>query len=318
MRFPILRRFCSFRIAAGVVLCNILHDYSAFSVSTIDRFFQQTLKAFAREIGHFSSYAIELDRNSLIKESVDRFLDSLTESETHSRSLEWMTRKTLSQLEDGEGFRLEATLRKIAERFNSEEFRVSVESSGTDEAYLYSDERLRLLEEGCDEILGRYSDAVKSSVERISGEFEAAGIDPYDTSRHFMSTNLKKYSSIEQGSLIPMISDSFRRNLADVSLWFPKAKKQLEEMVTGQMLKETAAFLQLFDLEYKIYNTAVYLKKQIYGFAIANELYSGFKEILKEKNVLTIDQTNTLLRQIIFQSQRMLLQQILHHLPQEE
>ena len=45
---------------ARELLCRILHDYSAFSVSTIDRFFQQTLKAFSREIGQFSSYQVEL------------------------------------------------------------------------------------------------------------------------------------------------------------------------------------------------------------------------------------------------------------------
>jgi ATP-dependent exoDNAse (exonuclease V) beta subunit len=60
--------------AAEVLLCNILHDYSAFAVSTIDRFFQQTLKAFSREIGHFASYQVELDRNSLVEEAVDRML----------------------------------------------------------------------------------------------------------------------------------------------------------------------------------------------------------------------------------------------------
>ena len=32
-------------------LSAILNDYSAFAVSTIDRFFQQTLRAFSREIG---------------------------------------------------------------------------------------------------------------------------------------------------------------------------------------------------------------------------------------------------------------------------
>ena len=46
------------------------------------------------------TYSIELDKGSLVRESVDRFLDSLTENEEHSRSLEWMTRKTLSQLEE--------------------------------------------------------------------------------------------------------------------------------------------------------------------------------------------------------------------------
>ena len=41
------------------------------------------------------------------------------------------------------------------------------------------------------------------------------------------------------------------------------------------------------------------LRNQVYGFAVANDLYEGFKAILKEKNVLTIDQTNKILRNII-------------------
>ena len=49
---------------AQEVLHGILHDYSAFAVSTIDRFFQQTLRAFSREIGQFASYQVELDRDS--------------------------------------------------------------------------------------------------------------------------------------------------------------------------------------------------------------------------------------------------------------
>ena len=60
---------------SAAVLRDILHDYSAFAVSTIDRFFQQTLKAFSREIGQFASYQVELYKESLVAESVDRVLD---------------------------------------------------------------------------------------------------------------------------------------------------------------------------------------------------------------------------------------------------
>ena len=52
-------------------LVNILHDYSAFSVSTIDRFFQRALKAFAREIGQVADYQVELDRDSITQFHTD-------------------------------------------------------------------------------------------------------------------------------------------------------------------------------------------------------------------------------------------------------
>ncbi len=285
--------------AAGTLLCNILHDYSAFAVSTIDRFFQQTLKSFAREIGQFSSYSIELDKGSLVRESVDRLLDSLTETDEHMRSLEWMTRKTLSQLEDGDGYRLDYTLKKIADRFNSEEFRIAVEKSGTDESVLYSDERLDRLEEGCRKIVEDYHDAVSAAVEAVFAAFDAAGLDPFDTSRHFMSSNLKKYFALDKDEPVPMVTDSFRRNASDVTLWYPKAKKYMEGMVTVEIEEAVSAFLSLFDVEYKVCNTARQLRRQIYGFAVANDLYANYHAIMKEKNVLTIDQTNSILRDII-------------------
>ena len=81
---------------AKAVLSDLLHDYSAFAVSTIDRFFQQTLKAFSREIGQFASYQVELDKNSLVAESVDRILDSLTEED--SGLLAWLTDNVLEQI----------------------------------------------------------------------------------------------------------------------------------------------------------------------------------------------------------------------------
>ena len=285
--------------AAETLLCNILHDYSPFAVSTIDRFFQQTLKAFAREIGQFSSYSIELDKGSLVRESVDRLLDSLTESEEHSRSLEWMTSKTLSQLEEGDGYKLDFTLRKIADRFNSEEFRIAVEKAGVDKDILYSDERLNLLEEGCRKIAEEYHDMISGAVRAVNAAFDSAGLDPYDTTRHFMSSNLKKYAELKKDSPVPVPTDSFRRNASDVSLWYPKAKKNLEAMVTDEILTAVSAFLSLFDVEYKVYNTAVQLRKQVYGFAVANDLYASFNALVKEKNVLTIDQTNSILRGII-------------------
>ena len=38
------------RKQAAQILNDILHDYSAFNISTIDRLFQQTMRAFTREI----------------------------------------------------------------------------------------------------------------------------------------------------------------------------------------------------------------------------------------------------------------------------
>ena len=285
--------------ASGMVLCNILHDYSAFAVSTIDRFFQQALKAFAKEIGQFSSYAVELDRDSLIRESVDRFLDMLTDTELHSKSLEWMTRKTLSQLEDGDGYKLDHTLKTVADRFNSEEYRIAVEQSGIEEKELYSDERLKMLEEGCDRISEDYVNRLMGAAREVEDAFADAGLDSYDTSNHFMSRCVRKYLELKPGSDVQDITSAFKERAYDLSKWYSQKNKALKDLVTDRIQDAVGDFVTMFGPEYKAYRTALQLKQHIYGFAVANDLYESFQAILKEKNVLTIDQTNTLLRKII-------------------
>ena len=55
-------------------LLAILHDYGSFGVSTIDRFFQQILRSFARELGQFSAYQVELDKSALVAEAMEEDL----------------------------------------------------------------------------------------------------------------------------------------------------------------------------------------------------------------------------------------------------
>ena len=285
--------------AAGTVLCNILHDYGAFAVSTIDRFFQQTLKAFSKEIGHFASYQVELDRESLIEESVDRVLDSMTGESKDEKKLKWLTDNTISQIEDGEGYKLDFTLKNVAFRLKSEEHRVLIENEHMNEDELYSEEGLKRLSEGCDKVCLDYVKAVRTSALALKKAFADAAIDPDDTSSHFMGKAIVKYSSLKDTAVVPPVTDAFKKNASNPQKWFPKKNGHLADMVTPALVDAAMDFLGKFDNEYKVYNTAILLKAQVYGFGIANELHREFEALMKEKNVMSLDDSNTILKNII-------------------
>lgn len=59
------------------ILKNILHNYSHFSVSTIDSFFTRIVHSFAREIGISYGYQIELNQQKVLDEVIERLLDKL-------------------------------------------------------------------------------------------------------------------------------------------------------------------------------------------------------------------------------------------------
>ena len=169
------------RRRAETVLCDILHDYGAFAVSTIDRFFQQTLKAFSREIGQFATYQVELDRESLVSESVDRVLDSL--SEDNKDLLEWLTQSVMDDLEKGKRYNLENNLKTVAMTLKSDEHRAAVEEYGIDEEKEYSKENLARMKKALSGVMTSFVNEVREAAKAFVGAAGEEGLANEDFSR---------------------------------------------------------------------------------------------------------------------------------------
>ncbi len=282
---------------AETVLSDMLHDYSAFAVSTIDRFFQQTLKAFSREIGQFASYQVELDKDSLVAESVDRILDSLTEED--SGLLSWLTDNVLEQIEQGGRYSMDANLLEMAKRLKSAQRQEVMEKSGVGADKEYPKEKLLEIREICRRIVSDFRTAVKDSARVALDIIEQAGVNPAESNRGFMK-KLYQYSELEDGDAIEALPETFTSKALDHEQWFAKTKAaKLKPLVYPFLEAPLEDFCALFDKEFKVYNTAQILDGQLYGLGVAGELDKAFKELMKEKNVLCIDDSNTILRDII-------------------
>lgn len=282
---------------AGTVLQDILHDYSAFAVSTIDRFFQQTLKAFSREIGQFASYQVELDKDSLVAESVDRILDSLTEED--GSLLPWLTDNVLEQIEQGGRYDMDANLIEMAVRLKSAQRQEALEKAGFDDAYAYTKDKLMEIRHSCRDIISSFRERVKKSARAALEIIEQAGVDPAESNRGFLKL-LYVYDEMDDKDVVEAPKDSFMKKAADSSQWFAKAKANaLLPKVSPFLEAPLEDFCSLWGVDYQVYNTACILDSQIYGLGVAGEIHRTYNEIMKEKNVLSIDDSNTLLRDII-------------------
>jgi len=85
---------------AREILISILHDYTSFRVSTIDKFFQMVMRSFARELGKMSTYNVELDRESALSMGVDRMFSELDDPKNR-RLLEWLIDYSLDAVDKG-------------------------------------------------------------------------------------------------------------------------------------------------------------------------------------------------------------------------
>ena len=86
------------RMEAKEILYSILHDFSRFSVSTIDSFYQKIVRAFARDIGLHSGFDIEIDHTSILATAVDRMISSAASDVTIKN---WLLDFARNNIEEG-------------------------------------------------------------------------------------------------------------------------------------------------------------------------------------------------------------------------
>ena len=281
---------------ASSQLGGILHDYSSFAVSTIDKFFQQTLRAFSREIGQFSSYQVELDKTALVEESVDRILDGLTENDRGL--LDWLTENVKAGLENGNRFNLEPPLKEMAVNLKSTDYADAVLRFKVVEESAYAKEHLKEVRKRCNDLIRTYKKDVEDAARAVLDVLRRHGVDPADSYRGFMRT-LLSYEKPDPRAVVVPPSAAFLDRAGDSDGWFSQAKDHLRQELEGDLEGPLNAFCALFGDRFRQYRTARLIGDQAYTLGIAAELRKAFEEVQKEKNVISIDDSNTILKGII-------------------
>ena len=254
------------------MLTDILCDYGAFSVSTIDHFFQRFLRSFSREVGQFAEYQVELDRDSLVEESVDRVLESLSEGDR--ALLEWLSESATELVSEGERYKVRDALSGFAGGYMSEKYREKAASLGMDKDKAFSEKNLRSLTALCKKICKDYDNGIKAAAAQALCSVEAQA-----KPNKFLLDKLRS------------ISREGAAGIGDIA-----GKKYWEKASEEGVVRGVEAYL---GKPLQIYRTAEILRAQSAVFRVADALDTQFEALLKEKNVLSLDDTNSILRDII-------------------
>ncbi len=111
------------RRTAKQLLISILHDYASFNISTIDHFFQQTMRAFTREIGLQGGYMLEMDQELVLSEAIDNLLAGLEKPESKDL-LSWLLRFAEDKIENGGEWNLRRDIMALSREVFKESFKV--------------------------------------------------------------------------------------------------------------------------------------------------------------------------------------------------
>jgi len=207
----------SLKVKADVIYRKILHDYSRFSVSTIDGFVQKVIRGFAFELGLDSGYSLEMNTDKVKRELTVKLEKLLDEKEN---LLQWVVALALDRINNNKSWNYNDELLKlVSEVFKDKfkDFEIAINSFGA---------------ENTDEVFKRYIDFSKSFIKK----FETTLIELAAAAEQIISESgfgqddfkgksrspLLKFRSIINGNFND--TEKVLKLIDDEENWFPKGK----------------------------------------------------------------------------------------------
>lgn len=285
------------RARARSVLIAILHDYSTFNISTIDRFFQQTMRAFTREIGLQGGYGIEMDQELVLGEAVDRLLAELDRPENKDL-LGWLLRFAEDKIEEGGGWNLRRDILSLGRELFKESYKAFSDAVDADIANKQA--------------LSDYKDCLFALIRSVEAEVRRLGEEGLALIQQF---GLKP-EDFKGGSRSPLLylarwaagemkepTSSFIALVDNPDGYVTKsmdaARRQIIGCVYEEGLNDLVRRIAMRFADLTNYRTAKEIVRYYYTLGILTDLSRQIAVYREEKNIMLIADTTDLLRRVI-------------------
>jgi len=150
---------------ADKIYRKILHDYSRFSVSTIDGFVQKVIRGFAFELGLNADYNLEMNYDKVKDDLVNKLDEALNDNK---QLLQWIIDLAIERISDNKSWNYKIELYNLIGEIFSERFQIfesAVEDLGLD---------------NIDELFKKYISITKAEIKNFEDEIIRLATQAHD------------------------------------------------------------------------------------------------------------------------------------------
>ena len=292
---------------ATEALSNILHDYSMFSISTIDSFVQRIVQNLLWEIGYHGNTDIRLDSKVYIEKAVDILLDR---SGDDSGMFEHFKAMIINQLDDEKSPDIRKSLIALGEQLYSEHFRML---SADEMALMDRLEILKGVEQSINtrvqSFVAKLNTLGNRALNAISGENFSEGDFAYTKSGVYgifpKASNFTKGDDVES-----LVGQRVRTALVSPDDgWLSKdfIKKNprydvMQGLISSSLYPTLVELVNYIEAEVEDYNTAFIIGRNLSTLWVVNSIRKTIKEILTAEGSMLLADSGPLLREFVADS----------------
>ena len=276
---PIIRdRACNVR-------SKILHDYSHFTVLTIDTFFQRILRAFIKELGIDLNYNIELETATLLTKSTDALIEQISEKEDLKA---WIIKFIQERIEEGSRWDIREGILSLGTELFKE---ANHETLGVDGMR----EKLGTIVGNASRETFKTQREMQDAAEQAMRLMDNAGVCPTDfkgKSRSFANY----FPKVASGDLLAP-SDTIEKMAATTEGWCTKGSPA--EPLVAQLQPLLHKICRTYKDNHIKWNTTQLLRENYRSFALLADLSNEVQKMCKEQNMLLLSETKQVLAEFI-------------------
>lgn len=294
----------SIREKSAKLLENILHDYSWFSVETIDSFFQRIIRGFTHEIGVPGNYTIEIETQPVLQYAVDTLIDGVGDK---SDLLTWLVHYTEDKIQQGKTWDVRHGLMNLGHEIFKEKFTENATSlidaiADKQKLTRFRDELMRakfVFE-------SRIIEIGKKGIEIINSH--GFTDDDFYQKSNGAKKFFDRFSSLElinSAGVLHTQTTTYQKLLESADNWPSSTTKRKEEIIANAVEHLLPLLMNAAEFQengYVQYNTALEILKNIYAVGILAELSDKIKEYRIERNAFILSDSPVLINRIINQN----------------
>ncbi|MHC1704401.1 MAG: UvrD-helicase domain-containing protein [Tenuifilaceae bacterium] len=289
---------------ASKALSNILHDYSRFSVSTIDSFVQRIIQALLWEVGQQGGADIRLDFQPVLERAADIMLD---ESVDNPALFKWLQNMGESQLEEGKSWDIRSGLITLGKELFSESFRLMKH----DEIMIFNDkEKINALKKELNLLIGSITNQVKENGKLALKIVSENGFNEKSFTQGSKGVYgfFQKCSNHQFGELLTEPNAYVLKAIASPNGedWVKAEDKknsskfaQISGLISSQLHPSLLKINDFIEKNEPQYNSARLVLKNLDSLAILSDLWQTIRKLSTEEGFMLLADSGPLLREFV-------------------
>ncbi len=276
------------------LLSNIIHNYSSFSVCTIDSFFQNIVKSFSKELGLHSGLNIEMDLDYVIDILLNKIINKINDDK---KLLNWLIDFSENKLLNGKNWDLRRELKVISKELFSEKFVMNEEEIIS---FIQKEDSLIKFLKSLNTNITTFEKKLKELGKRAISFINDHDLEISDFS--YGDKGVAGYLQNLQNGINFEFTARAKLALHDTAKWYSKSSpnkeliSQLVKVFLSQILNE---IYEIYKENKLSYFTSLALKPLLYSLGITENILREIISYRNENGLMLISDAPVFLKKII-------------------